>query len=87
MFVRAEGGGTRFEIFDSEAWPTEGLVPLEVRKGALVVLNGLLPHMSRANRSRRSRHAYTLHVIEERSFYPSDNWLRRDSSLPLRGFD
>jgi phytanoyl-CoA hydroxylase len=86
-FVRAEGGGTRFEIFDSEAWPTEGLVPLEVRKGALVVLNGLLPHMSRANRSRRSRHAYTLHVIEERSFYPSDNWLRRDSSLPLRGFD
>src|SRR5919202_369909 len=35
-FVRAPGGGTRFEIFDDSAWPTEGLVPFEVRKGALV---------------------------------------------------
>ena len=43
-----------------------GLVPLEVPKGTLVVLHGLLPHWSAPNRSARSRHAYTLHVIDGR---------------------
>lgn len=86
-FLRDEGGGTRFETYDATAWPTEGLVPLEVRKGALVILNGLLPHLSRANRSPRSRHAYTLHVIEAGAHYPADNWLRRGACLPLRGFE
>ncbi len=52
-----------FEVFDSTPWPEEKLVPLEVSKGALIVLNGLLPHKSLANRSAKSRHAYTLHVI------------------------
>ncbi|MDQ3743788.1 MAG: phytanoyl-CoA dioxygenase family protein [Acidobacteriota bacterium] len=86
-FVRAAGGGMRFEVFDKSDWPTHGLVPLEVGKGALVLLHGLLPHLSRANRSPRSRHAYTLHLIEGRCRYPEDNWLRRDDSLPLRGFE
>jgi len=86
-FLRAEGGGTRFERYDESPWPTEGLVPLEVGKGALVLLHGLLPHLSRANRSPRSRHAYTLHVFEAGSRYPEDNWLRRGPHLPLRGFD
>ena len=62
-FLRAAGGGTRFEVYDDSPWPTEGLVPVEVKKGALVLLHGLLPHLSRANRSPRSRHAYTLHVV------------------------
>ncbi len=86
-FLRAEGGGTRFEVYDEGAWPSEGLVPLEVRKGALVVLHGLLPHLSRANRSPHSRHAYTLHVVEADARYPEDNWLRRGADLPLRGFE
>jgi phytanoyl-CoA hydroxylase len=86
-FVRAEGGGTRFQVFDPSPWPDEGLTPLEVRKGALVVLHGLLPHMSRANRSSRSRHAYTLHVVERGCRYPEDNWLRRAASMPPRGFE
>ncbi|MBV8858262.1 MAG: phytanoyl-CoA dioxygenase family protein [Acidobacteria bacterium] len=86
-FLRAPGGGTRFETLDESPWPTEGLVPLEVRKGALVVLDGLLPHLSRANRSPRSRHAYTLHVVEAGAHYPEDNWLRRGDEMPLRGFE
>lgn len=84
-FLRAEGGGTRFETYDETPWPTEGLVPLEVKKGALVILHGLLPHLSRANRSPRSRHAYTLHVVEAGAHYPADNWLRRGADLPPRG--
>ncbi|MFL6336115.1 MAG: phytanoyl-CoA dioxygenase family protein [Pyrinomonadaceae bacterium] len=86
-FLRAAGGGTRFETYDETAWPTAGLVPLEVKKGALVLLHGLLPHLSRANRSPRSRHAYTLHVVEADARYPADNWLRRGVEMPLRGFN
>ena len=59
-------------------------MPLEVEKGALVVLHGLLPHLSRANRSPRSRHAYTLHVTSGASHYPASNWLQRGE--PARGF-
>jgi phytanoyl-CoA hydroxylase len=86
-FVRAEGGGTRFETYDGRPWPPEGLVPLEVKKGSLVLLHGLLPHLSRANRSPRSRHAYTLHVVEADARYPEDNWLRRAPDNPPRGFE
>lgn len=85
-FGRATEGGTRFEIYDSSPWPLDSLVPLEALKGTLVVLNGLLPHLSYANRSAKSRHAYTLHVIDGASHYPEDNWLQRSPSMPLRGF-
>ena len=50
------------------------------------MLHGLLPHLSGANRSARSRHAYTLHVIDGNARYPADNWLQRAPELPLRGF-
>jgi phytanoyl-CoA hydroxylase len=85
-FMRAEGGGTRFEVFDDTPWPEENLQPLEVKKGTLIVLHGLLPHLSRENRSAKSRHAYTLHVIDAVSHYPENNWLQRPVEMPLRGF-
>ena len=80
-------GGMSFEVFDSSHWPEDQLVPLEVGKGSLIILNGLLPHKSLANRSSRSRHAYSLHVINGRSLYPQNNWLRRPPEMPLRGFE
>lgn len=85
-FVRAEGGGTRFEIFDDAPWREENLKPLEVRKGTVIVLHPLLPHLSRENRSSKSRHAYTLHIIDTAAHYPADNWLQRSAEMPLRGF-
>jgi phytanoyl-CoA hydroxylase len=85
-WVRAEGG-MRFEVYDTTPWPEERLVPLEVSRGTLILLHGLLPHKSLENRSAQSRHAYTLHVISGKSSYPADNWLQRSASLPLRGFD
>src|SRR5882762_1623554 len=85
-FVRAEDVGTRFEVFDSSPWPEEKLRPLEVKKGTVIVLHGLLPHLSRENRSPRSRHAYTLHVIDASALYSKDNWLQRSEEMPLRGF-
>jgi len=85
-FMRVEGGGTRFEIFDDSPWPEERLQPLEVKKGTLIVLHPLLLHLSRENRSSKSRHAYTLHIIDASVNYPKENWLQRDPGMPLRGF-
>ena len=85
-FLRANGGDTRFQVFDDTPWPEDGLVPLEVPLGALIILHGQLPHLSRMNLSPRSRHAYTLHVIEGNYPYSADNWLQRSPLLPLRGF-
>jgi len=85
-FVRAPGGGTRFVRLGEEDWDASRLVPLEVKKGTLIVLHGLLPHMSRANRSPRSRHAYSIHVVDGECLYPEDNWLRRAPDNPARGF-
>ena len=85
-FVRAEGAGTRFEVFDDTPWPESELQPLEVKQGTLIVLHPLLPHLSRENRSSRSRHAYTLHVIDASAHSPAENWLQRSAEMPLRGF-
>ncbi|HVS13673.1 MAG TPA: phytanoyl-CoA dioxygenase family protein [Thermoanaerobaculia bacterium] len=85
-FRRLPGGGTGFEVLDQTPYPSEGLVPLEVPQGTLVLLHGLLPHRSAPNRSERSRHAYTLHAVEREAHYPADNWLQRSPELPLAGF-
>ncbi len=85
-FMRGTGGRTRFEVLDDRPWPEEKLIPLEVPKGTLIVLHGLLPHLSRTNRSPTSRHAYALHVIDSRCRYGAENWLQRAPEMPLRGF-
>jgi phytanoyl-CoA hydroxylase len=85
-FVRAEGGGTRFEVIDNTPWPEDKVQPLEVKKGTVIVLHGLLPHLSRENGSTKSRHAFTLHFIDASAHYPESNWLQRSAEMPLRGF-
>ncbi len=84
---RRAGEKLVMEQLDETPWPEETAVPLEAREGSLVLLHGKLPHGSLPNRSARSRHAYTLHVIDGACHYSEDNWLQRDSSLPLRGFN
>jgi phytanoyl-CoA hydroxylase len=89
-FVRHDIGGphdrTEMVTLDPTPLPVEGLVPLEVPRGTLVVLHGFLPHGSAPNRSAHSRHAYTLHVIDGRCAWRPDNWLQRAPGMPLRGF-
>lgn len=84
---RREGSGTTTDVWDPTPWPDDAKVPLEAATGTLVVFDGLLPHWSGPNRSDRSRHAYTLHVIDGTAHYPEDNWLQRSPALPLRGFE
>jgi phytanoyl-CoA hydroxylase len=74
------------ETLDDSPWPPGATVAAEAKAGTLVIFDGRAPHLSRANHSDKSRHAYTLHVIDKRSHYPVENWLQRSPELPLRGF-
>jgi phytanoyl-CoA hydroxylase len=85
-FHRTAAGGTAFAVLDDRDLPLDGMIPLEAPRGTCIVLHGLLPHRSSANRSTRSRQAYSLHVIDAHARYHADNWLRRGPDLPLRGF-
>jgi phytanoyl-CoA hydroxylase len=83
-FLRQDGGFVT-RTLDATPWPDIEPVALEARRGALIVLHGLLPHASAPNRSSRARHAYALHLVDGKADYPADNWLQRPH-LPLRGF-
>lgn len=79
-----DSGALELVADDPRPWPVEEAVPLEVAAGTLVVLHGLLPHLSAANRSARPREAYALHVVDGTARWAAENWLRR--AAPFRGF-
>ena len=83
---RLEDGSLRTDVLSDEPFPEELKLAAEVQAGSLVVFDGRAPHLSGENRSEKSRHAYSLHVIDRRCHYPADNWLQRSPALPLRGF-
>jgi phytanoyl-CoA hydroxylase len=74
------------EVLDPEPWPEHLKLPAEASAGTLVIFHGRAPHMSGPNLSEKSRHAYTLHVIDQICHWPENNWLQRNPDLPLRGF-
>ncbi len=71
-----KNGKQNYTILDERPWSMENMIPLEVKKGSLVILHGRAPHMSKANLSNKSRHAYAMHLMCTESFYPEDNWLQ-----------
>lgn len=79
-FQRKEGGGTEMITLHEEEITIEDMIPLEVKKGACVVLHGYLPHYSQPNMSGRSRQAYAVHLVDPNAQYPSNNWLLRDAT-------
>jgi phytanoyl-CoA hydroxylase len=89
-FVRVGADRVKTDVLDPTPWPVvsreNGYVPLEAGRGTLILLHGMLPHLSGPNTSDRSRHAYAVHVVEGSATYPTDNWLQRDPTVPARGF-
>lgn len=83
---RGSDGKMTHKTLDDTPWPENATLPAEAKAGTVVIFDGRAPHLSGANRSDRSRHAYTLHVIDETAHYPAENWLQRGPHLPLRGF-
>lgn len=81
-----KGDDLAMTVLDPSPWPDEGHVALEAPKGTLVLLHGLLPHLSGANTSPKSRHAFALHVVDRAARWSPDNWLRRAADMPVRGF-
>lgn len=66
--------------------PEDRHAPLVAPKGSLVILHGSVPHKSAPNRSSRSRHAYAVHMVDGKAVWSADNWLRRSTDKPMRGF-
>lgn len=86
-YLVAEDGRLTMQPLDPTPWPAPGEgLPIECEAGTLVVFDGLTPHYSSANRSPRSRLAYTLHASSGNAAYSAQNWLQR-RQLPLRGFE
>lgn len=75
--MKRHGDEISFDIFDDSPWELEKMIPLEVPRGSVIVLHGLLPHMSKENLSPKSRHAYTLHLMSSEHDYAEDNWLKK----------
>eukprot|EP00252_Welwitschia_mirabilis_P014465 TRINITY_DN3178_c0_g1_i2.p1 TRINITY_DN3178_c0_g1~~TRINITY_DN3178_c0_g1_i2.p1 ORF type:complete len:260 (-),score=52.68 TRINITY_DN3178_c0_g1_i2:53-832(-) len=66
----------------SPSYNIKDFVPLEAKQGSLVLIHGDLVHQSFENRSPKSRHAYSIHVIEtDGCIWAKDNWLQR-AALP-----
>ncbi len=86
LHYRGADGKMAFKTLDDTRWPDGVTIPAEAKAGTLVIFDGRAPHLSGPNLSDKSRHAYTLHVIDRKSHYPAENWLQRSPDLPLRGF-
>ncbi len=86
LHYRGDDGNMTFKTLDDSPWPENATVAAEAKAGTLVIFDGRAPHLSGPNLSDKSRHAYTVHVIDRKSHYPAENWLQRDANLPFRGF-
>jgi phytanoyl-CoA hydroxylase len=84
-FKRKNGGGTEMISLHSAPYEPAEMIPLEVKKGTCIVLDGLLPHFSMPNTSGRSRQAYSIHTVDKNCRYPEENWLQCDRAA-LKGF-
>jgi phytanoyl-CoA hydroxylase len=83
-----EEGRLRMQALNHTPWPRpQEAVALPVAAGTLVCFSGLLPHFSAANRSPRSRLAYTLHATDAQAVYSPLNWLQPSAEHPPRGLD
>jgi phytanoyl-CoA hydroxylase len=77
------GRGTQ-RTLDPTPWPQAGdAVAVEVPAGSLVAFSDHLPHYSSANRSPRSRHAFTMHFAPLGTQWAATNWLQRRRLAPF----
>jgi ectoine hydroxylase-related dioxygenase (phytanoyl-CoA dioxygenase family) len=72
-------------VMSNETQPsTDGGVCLPADAGTIVYFDGNFVHWSGLNTSARSRHAYTLHVVEtHETTWKPENWLQRDDFVVL----
>ncbi|XP_046547706.1 phytanoyl-CoA dioxygenase domain-containing protein 1-like [Haliotis rubra] len=80
MIINPERGpGKPGTVFTGEVVTLDDkkFVPVEVKKGSLVLIHGEVVHKSEQNLSPRSRHVYTFHVYDQHNTeYSTQNWLQ-----------
>eukprot|EP00117_Sycon_ciliatum_P038601 scpid68638/ scgid28654/ Phytanoyl-CoA dioxygenase domain-containing protein 1 len=84
--VRNPEGPSPPTIFTGQAAQVEDskYVPVEVKKGSLVMIDGSVLHKSGSNHSDRSRNIYTFHIVESDGVeYSGDNWLLPTAEMPF----
>ncbi|CAH9076553.1 unnamed protein product [Cuscuta europaea] len=75
-FIR-DKDGVHFDK-PSPSYDQKDFVPIEVKVGTLVVIHGDLIHQSFENKSEKSRHAYSVHIVDtDGCKWSEDNWIRR----------
>ncbi len=87
MKRKKNGIGVEFQQFADNQYQQQDFVPLPVKAGTLIMFDGRFPHFSKANRSEKTRHAYTLHIIEGQAKYPEYNWLQREDKQEFPSFE
>ena len=87
MKRKSDDMGIEFENLKDNRYLADDFTPLPVKAGTLIMFDGRFPHFSKANRSDKTRHAYTLHIIEGSAHYPEFNWLQREDKQPFPSFD
>ncbi|CAD7084415.1 unnamed protein product [Hermetia illucens] len=75
-------------VYDRAApiYPQSSFTPLPVNAGTLVLIHGNVVHKSDLNRSNKSRHAYTFHIVEtQNTKWSEENWLQppKDKEFPI----
>ncbi|MGB1238187.1 MAG: phytanoyl-CoA dioxygenase family protein [Pseudomonadales bacterium] len=87
MSRKADGEGVEFAQLCDNQFDESQFIPLEVKKGTLIIFDGRFPHFSHANTSSKTRHAFTLHTIDGQCDYPATNWLQREDGAPFPSFE
>ena len=87
QFVRQAATGTMTMTAPLPDYDLSTFTALPARAGSLVLLHGAVVHMSYPNTSPRSRHAYSLHVVEGdeelSGGWAAENWLQRTAECPF----
>lgn len=69
---------------DTVTYDMSKFQPIIVKKGTLVLIDGLVVHKSEKNLSSKSRHVYTFHLYDQHDcIYSTDNWLQPTKELPF----
>mmetsp|Transcript_10134 Transcript_10134/g.9998 ORF Transcript_10134/g.9998 Transcript_10134/m.9998 type:complete len:166 (+) Transcript_10134:579-1076(+) len=74
-----------YEPENPPEYTIENEVPLEMKKGSIVLFDGSFVHYSDHNYSNKKRHAFTMHMVETKdTVWSKDNWLQRTPDNPFR---
>ncbi|KAL9967453.1 hypothetical protein ACROYT_G025675 [Oculina patagonica] len=84
-FIRnPEPGAPTIYTVLNEEFNDEDFIPQLTKKGSLVLIHGTVLHRSLPNKSEKSRHAYTFHIVEQQNTeWSKQNWLQPSSELPF----